>query len=324
MSIQNRLNQTHFSGVVSIRNQDTILIEECQGYRNYAEQLRINIDTRFGIASGTKLFTALGIMCLVERGKLSLKDPLSKHVTYPFPSYDPAVTIEHLLTHTSGLPDYFDEDEGYQPPSVPWYDLKKPSDYLAIMPHKPMKFEPGTSFNYNNSAFVFLAIIIEYITGDYHEFIDKEILQKANMTNSGFFYMNDVPNNTALGYIDPSNAPTKTNIFDLPIVGGGDGGLFTTAPDMHRFWGALREGLIVSNDTYHQMITPHSKTEHLSYGLGVWLEDIEGTYHPFIMGQDPGVSFQSGYDIDTLETYVIVSNTEQGVWPIVKEYKQSK
>lgn len=321
-TIKEKMNELDVSGIISIRDPKRVLFEETRGYRNRAEELPIELDTKFGIASGTKLFTALGIMKLVETGNISLDDTMYKYITYPFPTYDPSVTIKHLLTHTSGLPDYFDEEEEFVPLDIPWYELRKPSDYLEVMPQKDMKFTPGTSFHYNNSAFVFLAMIIEFVTGDYYDFIQTEILDVANMRDSGFYEMNQLPRNTALGYTSKKQ-PLKTNIFDLPIIGGGDGGMFTTVPDMHRFWDAFRRGRVVSKETVTQMISPHSASKNLSYGLGVWLEEKENQFHPLIVGQDAGVSFESGYHLDTLETYVFVSNTEHGVWPISTLYKQS-
>ena len=169
-----------------------------------------------------------------------------------FPTYDKSVTIKHLLTHSSGIPDYYDEElmeAGVDIKlSIPNYDLNKPSDYLEIMPDKKMKFAPGKAFNYNNSAFVLLAVIIELLTGDYHLWIEKEVLQKARMISSGFFKMDQLPTNTAIGYLETDKSSNKSNIYQLPIIGGGDGGMYTTVKDMDRFWDAFLEGEIVNSN----------------------------------------------------------------------------
>lgn len=319
------LEEIDFSGVIYVRQQDSILYQKARHYRNRKDQLKNEMDTRFGIASGTKLITALGIMKLVDLGHIKLDDPAFMYIPKSFKSYDQTVTIQQLLSHTSGLPDYFDEDEVGEFPSfqvsVPWYLLKKPSDYLEVMPQKEMKFKPGTSFNYNNSGFVLLAMIIEYVTGDYYEWIEKCVFVPAKMTESGFFSFDQLPPNTANGYVDLKEGTYRTNIYDLPIRGGGDGGMFTTAKDMDRLWTHLFNGDIVSKEILKKMIEPVHKSTGLSYGLGVWLNRKEDDYYPLIIGEDSGVSFQSEYRYDVDLVYVVLSNTQSGAWPVVKQFK---
>jgi CubicO group peptidase (beta-lactamase class C family) len=316
--ILEKCKSPEFSGAMLVRDDKDEIIKECNGYIDRVNEIKINIDTRFGIASGTKMFTALGIMKLVEEGKLSLEDKAFAFIENEFPMYDKRVTIKHLLTHTSGLPDYYDEDElkdGEELKlSVQNHLLKKPSDYLEVFPKKEMKFKPGEQFNYNNSAFVLLAIIIENLTGDYYEWIEKVVLEKANMKSSGFFKTNQLPKNTATGYIDMEDGTYKTNIFELPIIAGGDGGMYTTVGDMDLFWEVFLKGDIVSKEVVQEMITPHAHSENMSYGLGVWLEQNEDTYNPLLFGQDPGISFESGYHIKKKRIYTIVSNTDSGAW----------
>jgi len=313
------IHNSSFSGVVSVRNNEETILEMEKGYRDRVNHLPNEIDTRFGIASGTKLFTALGIMKLVEEEKISLDDKAFQYVPHSFPTYDQSVTIKHLLTHTSGLPDYLDDEATEINLSVPWYELEKPKDYLEILPQTPMRFTPGERFEYNDSGFILLAVIIEEITGDYHRYIEENILEKAKMTSSGFYRMNELPENTALGYLEEEISNVRTNVYALPIIGGGDGGMFSSVEDMHRFWHAFANGDIVSKQTVELMLQPHAKGNELFYGLGVWLKETSGQYYPIIIGQDPGVSFESGYDIIHSHTFVIISNTEYGVWPIARQ-----
>ena len=179
-----------FSGVVYLEDKKDIVLAEANGYSNRPEKISNNLETKFAIASGTKFFTALGIMKLVEAGKLSLDDKAFSFVDYDFKFYDKDVTIKQLLTHTSGIPDYYDEDEisetGLPKLDKPWYELKKPSDYLEVLPQKEMLARPGEVFKYNNSAFVLLAIIIENITGDYYQWLETEVFELAGMKNTDF------------------------------------------------------------------------------------------------------------------------------------------
>lgn len=323
--IDELLEEIDFSGVVYVRQQESVLYQQARHFRDRRNQLKNTLDTRFGIASGTKLITALGIMKLVELGRIKLDDPAFSYIPQSFKTYDQTVTIKQLLSHTSGLPDYFDEDEvsefsSFQV-SVPWYLLKKPSDYLAVMPQKEMKFKPGTAFNYNNSGFIFLAMIIEFVTGDYYRWIEDAVFKPAKMTESGFFLFNQLPSNTANGYVDLKDGNYRTNVFDLPIRGGGDGGMFTTAKDIDSLWTQLFKGDIVSKETVEKMIEPVHTSAGLSYGLGVWLKQKDGGYYPLIIGEDSGVSFQSEYRYDVDVVYVVLSNTQEGAWPIVKQFK---
>ena len=130
--------------------------------------------------------------------------------------------------------------------------------------------------------------------------------------------MNQLPQNTATGYIELENGEYKSNIYELPIIGCGDGGMYTTVKDMNCFWDSFVHGKIVNKDIVQEMIKPHSHTTNLSYGLGVWLEKSEDHYNLLLIGQDPGVSFKSGYNPQTNRTHTIISNTESGVW-IVSE-----
>lgn len=320
--IRKTMCSDEFSGVISIRTQDHIILELSNGYLDIPNKQPNKINTRFAIASGTKLFTALGIMRLIEEKKLKLEDKICGFFPNQFPTYSNDVTIKHLLTHTSGIPDYYDENQikenGELKLSIPWYDLKKPSDYLSIMPQKEMQFTPGEEFSYNNSAFVFLAIIIEKITGNYFTWIENEVLTKANMDSSGFFMLNKLPENCANGYTKISESQWETNIYKMPIIAGGDGGLYTTVEDLFKFWIALYEGKIIKDSTLDLVVYPHYKSKNMSYGLGVWLENISDQYIPVLFGEDPGISFESGYNRSNDQVHSIISNTIDGAWKISK------
>ncbi|GAA0179578.1 serine hydrolase [Clostridium sediminicola] len=320
IEVKEKMDTTNFSGVVSIKVEDKIVLEEARGYLERANEIPNKATTIFGIASGAKLFTSLGIMRLVEKEMIKLDDLAFEYVPFNYPTYDKTVTIKQLLTHTSGIPDYFDEEfiadfDNFRV-SVPWNDLLKPSEYLEIMPHREMKFTPGTKFSYNNSAFVFLAVIIEKLTGDYHEWIKKEVLERADMKDSGFFMLDRLPSNCANGYVELENGKWRTNIYNLPIIGGGDGGIFTTANDLIKFWENLMDGNIIDKDLLEQLLTPHVKEEKFGYGLGVWLAKEGEDFVPYIMGEDAGVSFKSYHNSKKNITYSVLSNTIDGAWEI--------
>jgi CubicO group peptidase (beta-lactamase class C family) len=320
--IKKVVKSDEFSGVVSIRTQKNTILKLANGYLDIPNKLSNQLDTRFAIASGTKMFTALGVMRLIEEKKLRLDDKLLTFFPNQFPTYSEKITIKHLLTHTSGIPDYYDEEQikeyGDLKLDIPWYDLKKPSDYLAVMPQKEMQFMPGEQFSYNNSAFVFLAIIIEKLTGNYFSWVEQEVLNKADMSSSGFFMLDNLPKNCANGYIKNSQSQWTTNIYKMPIIAGGDGGLYTTEEDLFKFWIALFKGRIVNESTLNLVVFPHYKSENMSYGLGVWLENKNNQFIPVLFGEDPGISFESGYDKSKDQVHSILSNTTDGAWKISK------
>src|SRR3954471_20861911 len=143
-TLDSSIEEHAFSGVISIRRQGTVLYECATGYADRSNKIANTLATRFGIASGTKFFTALAIGKLIEAQKLAFDTKLKDCVALNFPHYAPEITIRHLLTHTSGVPDYLDEEkiEDFDTfaLSIPVYNLHGPRDYLPMFPDEPMKF----------------------------------------------------------------------------------------------------------------------------------------------------------------------------------------
>ena len=132
------------SGVVYVKQGDDVLTESAYDYANTVEGLPNMINTRFGIASGCKLFTAIGICQLVEKGVLSFDTPLNKCLDIPFPHFSKSITIHHLLTHTSGIPDYYDEEKMNDFEDL-WrerqvYHMRSLIDFLPMFQTNKMKF----------------------------------------------------------------------------------------------------------------------------------------------------------------------------------------
>ena len=325
---------THaFSGVVSIRLHGQPLYERAAGYADRSNRIANSRDTRFGIASGTKFLTALAIGKLIAERKLSLSTKLQDCLVLDFPQqYSPEITIRHLLTHTSGIPDYFDEEKvtdfDHFFVSRPWYELKGPRDYLAVFPDEPMKFPPGTHFSYSNGGYILLGIVIEEITGLlYQHYVEQAIFQAIGMKRSGFFAFNQLPEQTALGYIDEAGG-WRTNIYNLPIIGASDGGAYTTADDLATLWKAFWASEIVPQDLVELYATPYVKAEtegEATYsGHGLWI-DLEPDGHPevYMAGGDAGVSFWSGVQRHADRQVTVLSNTSHGAWAVLRDIKNT-
>jgi len=320
--------KNHFSGSILVKRDATILVETSYGYANRSEQLKNNTFTRFGIASGCKLFTAIAICQLVENGKLSFDMKIKECLDIEFPSFDDEITIHHLLTHTSGIPDYFDEEtmDDFEElwANNPMYHIRSLEAFLPLFQHEPMKLKVGEAFHYNNAGYILLGLIVEQVSQlPFTQYIQENIFTKAHMTGSGYFEFDHLPSNTAIGYIDFPDGSWKTNIYSLPVKGGSDGGAYITAQDMIKLWEALMNNKLVSEETRNVMLTPHAQVdeddEEDYYGYGVWItkqgEDIL-KYH--VMGYDPGVSFHSAFYPENFTKVVVCSNKSEGAYDIMR------
>ena len=326
--INSSIERNNFSGVISIKKNGKIIYEKAVGYAERSNKVNINLETRFGIASGTKFFTALAIGKLIDEGKISLESKVFDIIKYDFSLYSKEITIRQLLTHTSGIPDYFDEDKvdnfGNFFVAIPWYELREPKDYFPVFPQEDMKFLPGERFSYCNSGFVLLAAIIHEVSGiPYTDFIEEHIFKAIGMKASGFFELNRLPENTAMGYIEDDKG-WRTNIYNLPIVGGGDGGAFTTVGDLYILWDAFINFNILSRDLSELYLKPYikeeSEEENIYYGHGIWVyKEEEKPIEEYIIGCDAGVSFKSAIIRKEEIVYTVISNTGDGACPIIEE-----
>jgi len=306
-------SDTGFSGAVRVLGPSGLLFSGCWGFRDRAERLRAEEDTRFAIASGTKLFTALGIGRLVEQGALRLDSPVGTLHPDFHGWIDPAATVEQLLTHGSGCYDYLDEDliEDYDNfrVEIPWCYLATPSDYLPLFAGKPMKGPPGQAYAYSNGGYVALGILIESIGGrPYRDFVEAEVLKPAGMAGSGFFAFDELPPNCAKGYLDGG---LKTNVYKVPIRGGGDGGMYTNAPDLERFWPALLGGAILKPGFVEDWLRPRLHIEGERWAACGLTRRME-TGSLSIVGGDHGVGFDSRIYPERGLTMSILSNQSDG------------
>jgi CubicO group peptidase (beta-lactamase class C family) len=307
-----------FSGVISVREHGEVVLEAAYGLAHRAERIPNTVGTRFGIASGTKTLTALAVALLVERGRLDFDARLAGCVAMPLPGIDPEVTLHQLLTHSAGVPDYFDEavTDDYEAlwRERPMYGFRTPSDFLPLFTHLPTKAAPGTTWAYNNAGYVLLGLAIEWASGmPYAEFVERHVLRPCGMASSGFFAMDRLPGGTARGYLPTGDGGWRTNAYAVPIVGGADGGMFTTAHDLVALWDALLGGQLLGAATRTRLLTPHWRTEDGyadHYGYGIWIERRDGRPDAYAMvGEDPGVAFHARVDPASGLRYALFGNT---------------
>ena len=319
-SIDTIAAETRFSGVVRVDRGGDVLIAKAYGFAHRGFGVANTVDTRFGIASGTKGFTALTVMSLIEEGRLSLDTTARSWLGSDLPLIDDAVTIAQLLAHRSGIGDYYDEDLErdrleYVIP-IPVHELATTEAYLRVLDGFPTKFPPGERFSYCNGGYVVLALVAERCSGTpFEELVRQRVCEPAGMPDTAFLRSDELPDSAALGYLGVEG--DRTNVLHLPVRGSGDGGIFTTAADMHALWTALFAGRIVSEDRVTEMVRPRSDVAGDppgQYGMGFWLFPTQGVVE--LHGSDAGVSFQTDHDLRGVRTYTVLSNSTEGAWPI--------
>jgi CubicO group peptidase (beta-lactamase class C family) len=328
--LDNKLNDfPHFSGVLAINQghssrNPTRLYEKTSGFAERENQRHNRIDTRFGIASGAKLFTAIAICQLVDQKKLTFDTPLSTFLKED--CFDENVTIHHLLSHTSGIPDYFDEeimsDFSELWLQTPMYTLKEPKDFLPLIMANKTLFRPGEKFHYNNGAFVILAYIVEQVSKlTFPTYIQNHIFNVLHMDSSGYFPMDCLPSNCAYGYEQSNDYQWKKNIYSIPIIGGGDGGVFTTAEDLSKLWEGLIHFQLLSEELTTQLLAPKVYVGYdvVFYGYGIWIVKQEHTIIKYyITGSDPGVSFESAFYPEENIQVILLANTELDTYEVIQ------
>jgi CubicO group peptidase (beta-lactamase class C family) len=314
-----------FNGIISVKKDNQIIIQKPYGYSDIVNKIPIGTDTKFATASAGKVFVAAGVLKLIENGKLHLDDTIGGILDFDLKSIDKNITIRQLLNHTSGIPDYYDESIMSEYAELwadfPNYKIRKSMDLLPLFINKPMMYLAGERFQYNNTGFVVLGLIIEKLTGLlFDEYLRKNIFEPCGMINTGYYELDRLPEKCANSYIyDERKREYYTNIYSINVKGTGAGGCFTTVIDVEIFWKNLLDGNILSKSTVGQMISVQSGSGDDYCGYGIWLEKTEeGTSEPWFQGSDPGVSFISSYNRNRNESITIISNMGNNVWEMRK------
>lgn len=311
----------NFSGVISIKQNGESIFEKAYGYADLPNKVMNRIDTKFATASAGKVFVATAILQLIEQNKLFINTRIGDILNFDLKAIDPNITIRQLLNHTSGIPDYFDESimSNYSDLWVdyPNYKIRSSSDLIPLFINKPMMYPPGQRFQYNNTGYVVLGLIIELITGDkFDDYFKKNIFTPSGMQNTGYYELDRLPENCANSYIfDSEKNEFYTNIYSVDVKGTGAGGAFTNAIDVNKFWENLLSYKLISKDTLQEMLNP--QVEEKCYGYGIWLDyfgDNLFSYH--IEGSDPGICFLSSYVKQQDLVVTLISNFGCNVWQI--------
>ena len=302
-------NADVFSGVVVIARDGKPVLSQAYGYADRDKKIANTVDTLFLLGSMNKLFTGLAIGQLVEQGKLSYEDPLSKFVP-DFPDSESAkrIKIKHLLSHTSGLGSY------WTPAFFSSLDrLRTVQSILDVADKDAPEFEPGTSWRYSNTGFQLLGRVIEVVTGeDYYEYMRKNVFAPAGVTNDLFPNYDRDGVKMAHPYeieFEGERLHYTNEAATSPRRGGPAGGGVASAIDLIKLDNAIRAGLLVKPDTWRLHASPKPELGSPQYGYGVSI-GARMAKRPLLGhgGNAPGQCTEFGPLTDTPYTIVILSN----------------
>lgn len=302
----------YFSGVVLVAKDGVPVFQVAYGRRNEAGEA-ITLESKFALASMSKMFTALAVAQLVENGKISFDDPVSRYLlSYPGELIED-VTIHHLLSHTSGLGG-FDFEE-----------IKDKTDVEEMLSLEVERtpFEPGERFVYSNIGYVLLGAIIERVSGeDYYTYIQDHVLNPLGMHDSGAMFLGETTPGYATGFVPDLGAwlafgDTK-RVANEPFrvsVGSPAGDFLATAPDLLRFAEGLRRHKLIGADTFNTLATPRMA----NYGYGFQ------TFPNAMVGHNGGAAGESTHfaiDLDEGYTVIVLSNYDRAAGAVVRYIDQ--
>jgi CubicO group peptidase (beta-lactamase class C family) len=256
---------------VLVGRQGKIVYEKAFGSAQVELQVPLRPDMVFKIGSVTKQFTAIGILQLVEQGKLSLQDSIQQYVK-DFPDKGYTITIEHLLTHTSGIRDYQNID--HPDPYIQRHDLT-PRFLIDHFKNAPLEFKPGTRYWYTNSGYVLLAYIIEQVSGQlYHNYMREHVLQPAGLPHTYYALENAIIPKRVAGYTRDRGYYENTYYQSLTLAYGA-GDLLSTVEDLYQWHKALYAYTLIKKETLEKAFTPYTLSNGLKteYGYG-WFNNM--------------------------------------------------
>ena len=321
------------SGVVVLARGTSRVFEGAYGWANRAWRMPMTTDLRFDCASVTKAFTAVATLQLVSQGEFDLETSAIDFLGLEGTAISPAVTVRHLLTHTSGIADDADEEAGerYEDLFVdkPSYSEIETAHHLPDFAYKPPNFAPGEGCRYCNCGFIVLGLMIEKATGTtYRDYVRSHVFVPAGMTRSGFFRMDEVVSGIAEPcepVRDEVGAITgwKRNIYSYPPIGSPDGGAHVTAGDLIKFVRACRDHTLLPSPLAEDMVapqvewyrSPRTGALHMNgFGVRIQVDDDGEVVWWGKEGINVGVSAEVAYYPKPDVTTVVLCSSEHGAW----------
>ncbi len=262
-------------GVALVVKNGKVLYRKAFGMANLELGVKMAPGHVFRIGSITKQFTACAILKLAEEGKLDLQDDITKYIG-DYPTHGYAISLEHLLTHTSGIKSYTDMAE--------WTaEVRKkdftPSELVDFFKNQPMDFAPGEEWRYNNSGYFLLGYIIEIVTGkSYAEYVEEIFFKPLGMNHSSYGSTSRIIPMRAGGYALGENGYKNDDFLSMTQPHGA-GALISTVDDLHRWYTAVMNHEVISEASLKKATTPYvlNNGKSTGYGYGWFIRNVQGS-----------------------------------------------
>ena len=337
--LQQGADEDEFSGVIRVEQSGKVLLERGYGLASRTWEMSCRPEHRFDTASITKVFTAVAVLQQVEAGAFGLDSSVVGYLGLEDTRVAPEVTPYHLLTHTSGIGDDADEEDGVEYETLfverPNYSLAETADFLPQCAYNEPKFAPGEGTRYCNCSYVLLGLMVERASGmPYREYVMRHVFGPAGMERSGFFRMDRIEPDVAEGadpVTDDAGAVVgwRRGIYSYPPVGSPDGGAHVTAADLTAFHRALRDGRLLGPESTAAMLEPKEDYKAMPGGMhrtGFGFEfevDAGGDVVSWWKeGINVGVSGVLSHWPRSDVTFALLSNRQEGAWEPIDAIEQ--
>jgi CubicO group peptidase (beta-lactamase class C family) len=306
-AIKSHLTKERIPGVsVVVLKGGKVIKAEGYGLADVEKKAPVEATTVFHIASMSKPFTATGIMMLVEEGKLSLDDPVSRHLDGCAEEWK-KITIRHLLTHTSGLEDFINQ------PTVNLRQEVTDQQLMESIVGRPLKFRPGEGWDYSNSNYHLLAMIIRKASGQwYGDFLAERIFRPLGMEHTEVIRDSEKREGRAMGYAQEKGQLRPGSIIAIGVMGYGGGGVRSTVLDLAKWDAALYTEQLLKRETLEQMWSPVRLNNGTTHDYGFGWEVGQTAKHRRIWHAGRWLGFSSQIDryVDDQLTVVVLCNQD--------------
>lgn len=312
-------NNGVFSGTVMLAKGNKVLFSAAHGLASHRYDVKNNLKTKFQIGSMNKMFTSVAILQLIDIGKISLNDSLTKFIDRKLlgkGDFD-KIQISHLLSHTSGIGNIVGLDELQN-------KVRSLEDISHLYSTIDTRFEPGSQWRYSNTGMIMLGQIIEKVSGNsYFDHVAQHVYQAANMQNSGSFDL-DVPvKNTARNYWYSIETEKITeNLMYQSVKGGPAGGGYSTVGDLHKFALAMQTGKLLNSKLANEALTAKPELNAPNWGYGFSVRGREGNQIVGHNGSHLGMTARLNIYKDKGYILVVLGNYQSSAWPIVAKVDQ--
>ncbi len=291
-----------FAGVVLVASGDAIHLRQGFGFADREWQIAHRIESKFRLGSLTKQFTAAAILQLMEKGALSLDDPIARHYSAA-PTAWRDVRLIHLLTHTSGIPSYTSQPGFFEKDALFEHT---PEEIIALTRDLPLLFQPGETFKYNNGGYVLLGHIIECLTGQtYEAYLQQNLLGPLGLDDTGYEHTAALISFRARGYRFASGGVENAGFIAMSVPHAA-GSVYSTADDLLAWLKALKQARPISASSVALMIQDYGQ----GYGMGFAVQSQFGRRHLVHAGGINGFSVVLSHYPDSDTTFIVLANIQ--------------